>query len=104
MAAPRARIPARYGAWRVPAPPPGMMVELLTPEPPPVDPELAPVPEPVPADPVLESVPVLPVVSVPEPEPEPLPELVSDPVPTFVWPPVFPLGATETGAAAEPAI
>lgn len=87
MAAPRATRPARYGALRVPAPPPGMVVELLTVEP--TDPALVSVPELV-SELELESVPVLVF--------DPLPEL------TVVWPvvpvPEFPLGASLTGAAA----
>lgn len=73
-----------------------MTVELLTPDAPPTDPAVVAVPESVPE---LESVPV-----------EPEPEVVSVPFPelTFVWDsvplPVFPLGATLTGAAAEPAM
>ena len=92
---------------RVPAPPPGIVVELLA--------------DPAPTDPALVSLPVVvPEVSVPVPElpelvsdpfPE-LPELVSvpfpeDPEPTFVWPPVppvFPLGASLTGAALAPEV
>lgn len=106
MAAPRARRPAKYGALRAPAPPPGMVVELLTPDPAPTDPAPvslpAVVPEPVSVpEPVPEPVSVPVVVSVPEVVSDPFPEPVFPvPVPTLVFPP----GATVTGAAAEPAM
>lgn len=72
-----------------------VVVELLAPELVPL-PALVSVPEVVPVPEVVVSVPVL----------DPEPELVSDPLlePTFVPVLVFPLGATVTGAAAEPAM
>lgn len=78
------------------------VVVLLAPEPAPTEPALVPLP---PLVSVLEvvSVPVA-VVSVPVLDPEPEPELVSDPLLELVPVLVFPLGATVIGAAAEPAM